>query len=88
MAEATQIIFKHKEVVEALLQKQGIREGIWGLYVKFGIQAANIGVTDADTLPAAIIPVLQIGLQKFPKESNIAVDAAKVNTETAETVKP
>jgi hypothetical protein len=28
---------------------------------------------------AAIIPVLEIGLQKFEKESNIAVDAAKVN---------
>jgi hypothetical protein len=79
MAEATQIVFKHKEVVEALLRRQGIHEGIWGLYVKFGIQGMNIGMSDADLMPAAIVPVLEIGLQKFPKENNLAVDAAKVN---------
>jgi hypothetical protein len=30
-------------------------------------------------MPAAVVPVLEIGLQKFEAESNIAVDAAKVN---------
>ena len=79
MAEATQIVFKHKEVTEALIKKQGIREGIWGLYLKFGIQGLNIGPNDESLVPAALVPVLEIGLQKFEKENNIAVDAAKVN---------
>jgi hypothetical protein len=87
MAEATQIVFKHKEVVEALLRKHGIHDGIWGLYIRFGIQGTNIGSTDADLVPAAIVPVLEIGLQKFPKENNLSVDAAKVNpVEAPETV--
>lgn len=79
MAEATQISFKHRELVELLIKKQGIHEGIWGLFVKFGMGASNVGPTEADIMPAAIIPVLEIGIQKFEKESNIAIDAAKVN---------
>lgn len=81
MAESTQIVFKHKEVVEALLKRQGIHEGIWGLYVRFGIQGANIGQSDADLVPAAIIPILEIGLQRFKEVNNLSVDAAEVNPE-------
>ena len=79
MSESTQIVFKHKEVVEALLKQQGIHEGIWGLFVRFGLQAANIGASPADMMPAAIVPLLEIGLQKFEQENNMAVDAARVN---------
>ena len=79
MAESTQIVFKHKEVVEALLKHHGLHEGIWGLFVRFGLAAGNVGPTDEELTPAAIIPVLEIGIQKFEKESNIAVDASKVN---------
>jgi len=79
MAEVSQLTFTFKEVVEALLKKQGIHEGIWALFVRFGIKGANIGETDADIKPTAVIPILQIGLQQFEKETNISVDAAKVN---------
>ncbi len=79
MAEPTQFVFSHKEVVEALLRKQGIHEGIWGLYVKFGIGASNVGSSPAELLPSAIVPIVELGLQKFEQENNIAVDAAKVN---------
>ena len=81
MAESTQIVFKHREVVEALLKKQGIHAGIWGLYVKFGIQGANIGPSADQLLPAAVVPILEIGLQRFEEENSLAVDAAKVNPE-------
>lgn len=79
MAEPTQILFSHKEVVEALLRKQNIHDGIWGIYIKFGIQGANVGSSSGDLQPAAIVTVLQIGLQKFDAENNISVDAARVN---------
>jgi len=82
MAEPTQFVFSHKEVVEALLRKQGIHEGIWGLYVKFGIGASNIGPTPAEILPSAIVPIVELGLQRFEQENNIAVDAAQVNPKT------
>ena len=79
MAEAQQITFTHKEVVEALLKKHGIHEGIWGIYIKFGLKAANLGSSSSDLLPAAIVPVVAIGLQKFNEENNLSVNAANVN---------
>ena len=79
MAETALIAFTHKEVVEALLKKQGIHKGLWSIYLKFGIGGANIGGSDSDLNPSAIVPVLQIGLQKSEKENNLSADAAKVN---------
>ena len=79
MAEPTQFVFKHKEVVEALVKRQGLHAGIWALYIKFGLKATNIGPAESEIVPAAIIPVLEIGLQKGDKETNLTVDAAKVN---------
>jgi hypothetical protein len=79
MAQTTQLVFKHTEVVEALLKKQGIHEGIWGLYVRFGLQAANMGPNPNELMPVAIVPLMEIGLQKMDVEGSLAVDAAKVN---------
>jgi hypothetical protein len=79
MAEASQITFSFKEVAEALVKKQGLHDGIWSINVNFGIQGTNAGPNENDLKPAAIIPILQIGLQKVDKETNLAVDAAKVN---------
>jgi len=80
MGEPSRITFSHKEVVEALLKQQGINAGFWGLYIKFGIKAANIGESETEVVPAAIIPVLEVGLQKFDKETNISLDAARIGT--------
>ena len=82
MAEPTVIAFHHKEVVESLLKRQGIHEGIWGIYIKFGLAAGNVAQPPpggTDLMPSAIIPVLEIGVQKVDAENNISVDAAKVN---------
>jgi hypothetical protein len=86
MPEFSQILFSHREIVEILIKKQDIHEGIWGLYVKFGLNAANIGPTQTDVVPAAVLGVLEIGLQKFEQESNIAIDASKVNPRMAEAI--
>jgi len=81
MPEATQIVLTHKELVELLIKKLDIHEGIWGLSVKFGLGAANVGSAPGmpDLMPAAILAVLEIGLQKFDAESNLSLDASKVN---------
>jgi len=81
MAEASQYVFTHKEVAEALVKKQGIHEGLWGLYVEFGIQGANINLPPAEDIvvPAAVVPVLKLGIQKFEKANSLTVDAAMVN---------
>lgn len=79
MPEATQIKYAHREIVQLLIKDQGLHEGIWGLYIRFGLGASNVGESEGALQPAAIIPVMEIGLQKFDKETNISLDAAKVN---------
>lgn len=81
MAEVNQYVFDFKEVVTALLRKQGIHEGIWGIYVEFGLTAASAGQTDEQLLPTAIIPIRKIGIQRVEKETNLAVDASKLPTQ-------
>jgi len=88
MAESTQLVFKHKEVVEALIKHHGLHDGVWGLFVRFGISAMNVGTSEADLMPAAVIPVVEIGLQKFENENNIAVDAGRVNPAKAGVKQP
>ena len=79
MPETQNITLTHKEVVEALIKHQGLHEGIWQLYIEFGIAAANVPTGEDQILPAAIVPVKTIGLYKTEQESPLSVDAAKVN---------
>jgi creatinine amidohydrolase/Fe(II)-dependent formamide hydrolase-like protein len=81
MAEADRFTFTYKEIAEALVKQQGIHEGLWGVYVEFGIGAANVGTMPEsnDVVPAAIVPVQKIGLQRFPEANNLTVDATVVN---------
>lgn len=81
MEENKAITFSHKEVVKALLKQKGIRSGIWGLYLEFGIAGANVGGGPNDVNPAAIVPVLHIGLQPFSEVNNLSVDASSINEE-------
>jgi hypothetical protein len=80
MSEIKTVEFSHKEVAEALVRYNGIHEGLWGISIRFGIQGANIGVTPGGELtPAAIVPILNIGIQRFEKPNNLTIDAATVN---------
>ncbi len=79
MAEATRYVFDHKEVVTALIKTQGLREGLWMLHLEFGLSATNIGPSDDNLVPAAIVGLIKIGLQRAEKPSNLSVDAGEVN---------
>lgn len=79
MPEIANIVFSYKEVATALLKEQRIHEGFWTLFIRFGLNAANLGPNDDELKPCAIIPIMEIGLQKGEKENNVTVDAAKVN---------
>lgn len=80
MADAQRYIFSLKEIAEALIKKQGIHEGNWGLYLEFGISGTNIMNEDqTQVLPAAIVPITKMGLQKFDAPNPLTVDAAKAN---------
>lgn len=73
-----------KDVVEAMIKKQGLTEGIWALYIEFGIGAANIPGPDGILKPTALIPIISMGLHPAPTISDIAVDAASIVHEHTE----
>jgi hypothetical protein len=72
--------FTFKEVAEALVRQAGLTDGHWGILLRFGIQGMNITNQDnkEEMIPAALVPVMEIGLQRFSKPSPLSVDAAKV----------
>jgi hypothetical protein len=81
MAEAKNYVFDYREIAEILIKAQNIHEGLWGIYIEFGFGAANIqtGPSEDAILPAAIIPVKSIGIQRFDEPNSLTVDAAKAN---------
>ncbi len=85
MAQAQNYIFSFQEIAEALIKRQDIHEGLWGIYFEFGLTAANLGKEpmSKDLVPAAIIPVVKVGIQRFKAENNLTVDASKVNPRKA-----
>lgn len=78
MATPKQFKFTFKELAEIMVEKAGVQKGLWGLYVRFGIQAMNIGPSDAELKPAAVIPIMELGLQEFETANSLTVDAAEV----------
>lgn len=79
MAEPTQVVFTYKEVAEALIKQHGIHEGLWGLYLEFGLAAGNVATGPNELTPTAFVGVAKIGLQRFEEATNLTVDAAEVN---------
>jgi hypothetical protein len=81
MAEVNQYVFSHKEVIETLIRKQELHEGIWSLAFQLGMGITNVpSPTGGEgSVPAAIVSILSVGLQKTENEGPLALDAAKVN---------
>jgi hypothetical protein len=84
MAEPTHYTFTYREVVEALIKKQDLHDGLWAIYIEFGIRAAHAEVGPEEALPVAVVPVLKIGLQRVEAGSNVpgTADASVVNPRT------
>ena len=85
MAEPTQYMFTHQEVVTALIRQQGLHAGKWRLSINFAFTASNVGPSEADLNPAMLVAVNSIGLQRAEENdvSNLCVDAATVDAPTA-----
>jgi hypothetical protein len=63
-----------------LVKQQGIHEGLWGIYFELGIGGANVPLPDGNHVPATIVPIQKMGLQRFDEEvKGLTVDAAVVN---------
>ena len=81
MAETSQLVFKHPELARILVEHEGITEGHWGVFLKFGLGAGNVPGPDGSTLiPAAIVPVIEVGIQKFSEPNSLTFDASTLKT--------
>jgi hypothetical protein len=80
MAEAESYTFSFQELTEALIRQQGITDGYWQVVFEFGIGAviAELPMNKEPT-PAAVVPINKIGIQKVPKGTPLAVDAADLH---------
>ena len=58
------LLFSYKEVVTALLKQQGIHEGIWSLATQLSESAPSMPGQYEQLSPAAIVPLLAVGIQK------------------------
>lgn len=81
MPEQQMIAFSFKELAKLMVKEQDIHEGLWGIYVEFGLAAANVGSgpDDPSLSPSAIVPIKKIGLQRFTEASNLTINAAVEN---------
>jgi hypothetical protein len=78
MPEAAQYKFSFRELAEMMIERAGVQEGLWGIWVNFGIAAVNAGENPESLKPTAIVPILEVGLQQFKEPGNLSVDAAEV----------
>jgi hypothetical protein len=76
------IPFSFKEVVEALLKYKGIKEGVWGLQVQFGLGAGNFPGPENKLTPAAIIPIIKLSIGPANNLNDLSVDAKLLDTAT------
>lgn len=79
MAEPNRYEFSYKEVAEALVRQQGIKEGIWSVTLKFGIGAIRSGASPNEAVPTAVVPIAAIGLGKVDKVDHLSVDASTLS---------
>lgn len=79
MPQPGNIIFKYKELATLLVREAGVKEGHWGVFLRFGLAGANVGPNDDEIKPSAIVAVTEIGIQPFDGPNGLTVDAAEVH---------
>lgn len=67
--------------MECLIKEKGIHSGLWGIMVSFDYDVLNFSYEDEPGVyyPAPIVPLIEIGIQRFDEPSNLTVNAAEVN---------
>lgn len=78
-ATATQLVFGFTDIAEMLVKRENIHEGYWGIFVRFGLGAANTPGPKGGLVPTAVVPIIELGIQRFIEPNDLTVDAAEVN---------
>jgi hypothetical protein len=77
VADMTQVMFTHEELVEALLRHHGIRKGLWSLTVNLRTVANNFIADGMEVAgPGCAVIVESVGLQRVTASiPGLTVDA-------------
>ena len=78
MPEVESLTYNHKELTQLMLEHRGIREGQWMIFVKFKFAGTNVGLSESEALPAAIVGIESVGIQRITEPSALSVDASDV----------
>lgn len=89
MPATKEIVFSHAEVLELLVKKADVHEGLWALSFQLGMQIGRIPTGPETSFPGAAILIQSVGIQRMEEEAPIApgstfVDASKVNPKSGE----
>ncbi len=81
MPETRQIAFPCNEITTLLLKQADIHEGLWGIVFEFGLLGGMVPFPPLGNamVPAAILGIPKIGIQRFDTANPLTVDAAEVN---------
>lgn len=82
MADPKRVVLPYKDLVEMMIKRNNLHEGLWGLFARFGLNVANAPVEYDDATqvrPVAIVPLIEIGLQEYKQLNDLSLDAAVVN---------
>ena len=73
MSEEKKYLITYKEIVEYLLKKHDVHEGIWGIYVEFKFVGINAGGPGSDLIPASLSGVSKIGIILVPERERHSI---------------
>ncbi len=83
MADNTKQYFvNHKAIVEDLIKRHGLHDGLWILTIELGLRGANLKVKTEEgevLAPSGILSITRIGISRTKEANDLTVDAAEVN---------
>ena len=82
MAGNKQYLFNHKAIVEDMIKRQGLHEGLWMLTIELGLKGTNVQTQTAEgnvLTPAGVLTISRLGITRTNQANDLTVDAAKVN---------
>ena len=79
MPEQTLFMLSPQELTEALIKHHAIHRGAWALAVEFELTAENALVDDEEIVPAALVRVRRIGIDRVERPNAFSIDAAVAN---------
>jgi hypothetical protein len=71
--------FSFQELTLLMIKDRNIHRGHWHLYTTFGLTALHLKQPDGRFFPAAITPVIELGIEETLQPNERSLDAGKVN---------